>query len=78
MTTALTANGRPVRFPGTFKTDAEGDIIPPASEEQLLVFATRLIRHTRKRQHQLLHAKLNRSRLELARLCLDRTLRDLI
>jgi len=89
MTTAITTGGKRVHFPGSFATDAAGVIIPPTAEEltriaeaieprELLVFATRLVRNTRKRRWQPPHAALNRSRLELARLCFDRALRDLV
>jgi len=52
---------------------------PPAGarapdRNHLLVFADRLIRGARRRRFKASRAELNRAYLELARLCIDRTL----
>ena len=87
MTTTMTMSGKPLHFPAAIQIDADGAIEAPPREELariaeivepagLLVFTTRLIRNVRKRRHQPRHCKLNRSRLELVRLCIERALRN--
>lgn len=86
MTTVRVSGGGVLHFPpfGAI-ADSVGVIEPPAPDAlpaiaarvhptELLLFAKRLVQATRKRQRNPRWEKVNRSRLELARLCLDRAL----
>lgn len=87
MSQTLDAAGRPLFFPPSLDTDAAGVIVPrPLPElaafaaqiapEQLLPFVRRLINGTSKRKRQARWAAVNRQRLEIARMCLDRALAE--
>lgn len=86
MTTTRISGGGVLHFPpfGVLR-DAVSVIEPPAPDElpgiaaavhpaELLVFSKRLVQAAKKRQRNSRWQKVNRSRLELARLCLDRAL----
>ena len=88
MTTTTLTDGRVLHLPGMpFIVDAVSVIIAPADEDlaalaplvrldELAPFTTRLLRGVQKRRHQERYHKVNRARLELARLCIDRMLSD--
>ena len=72
-------------FPGPLTLGPDGILTAPPRERlveiaaavdanHLLVFADRLIRGVRRRRFKASRAELNRAYLELARLCIDRTL----
>ncbi len=86
MTSTTLRDGRVLRIPGTpFITDAVSVIMAPADDdlaalaplvriEDLAPFTSRLLRGVQKRRFQERYAEVNRARLELARLCIDRML----
>jgi len=85
MTTTLSTTGRAIHFPGPLTLGPDGILEAPPRERlveiaaavdpnHLLVFADRLIRGVRRRRFKASRAELNRAYLELARLCIDRTL----
>jgi len=87
MTQTLDTACRPLFFPTSMETDDAGVILArPIAElaplvetiapAQLLPFVRRLINGTAKRKRQPRWAAVNKMRLELARLCLERALRD--
>lgn len=87
MTQTLNTAGEPLFFPHTLVMDDAGVIRPrPLSElaaitadvapDQLLPFVRRLINGTNKRKRQAKWSAVNRQRLELARLCLERALNE--
>ncbi|WBO24476.1 hypothetical protein [Sphingomonas abietis] len=80
---------RPLSFPPSLQTDEAGMILPCPSDElagfaeqvapdQLLSFVRRLINVTRKRRRQIRWSAVNRQRMELARLCIERILAERI
>jgi len=87
MTQTLDTAGRPLFFPPSLETDGAGVILPRPLEElvplvdaiaanQLLPFVRRLINGTSKRKRQPRWSAVNRQRLLLARLCIDRALHE--
>lgn len=87
MTQTLDTAGRPLFFPPSLATDEAGVILPrPMSElaplvdkvapEQLFPFLRRLINGTSKRKREARWSAVNRQRLELARLCIERVIAD--
>ena len=84
MTTTLSTTGRAIHFPGPLTLGPDGILTAPPRERlveiaaavdpnHLLVFADRLIRGVRRRRFKASRAEL-KPYLELARLCIDRTL----
>ena len=87
MTHVMSEAGRPLFFPASLDTDNAGIILPRSIDElaplvdtiaaaQLLPFVRRLINGTAKRKRQPRWAAVNRQRLEVARLCIERALRE--
>ena len=87
MSQTLDAIGRPLFFPSSMETDDAGvilarpleDLAPLVAEiapNQLLPFVRRLINGTAKRKRQPRWAAVNKQRLILAKLCIDRALRE--
>ena len=87
MTQTLNTAGAPLFFPPSLAADDAGVIQPrPLSEleaitadvatDQLLPFVRRLINGTNKRKRQAKWSAVNRQRLELARLCIERALNE--
>ena len=88
MTTTTLRDGRVLHIPGVpFITDAVSVILAPADDDlaklaqlvradDLVPFSSRLIRGVKKRRFQPRYAAVNRARLELARLCIDRSLAE--
>ena len=85
MTQAMTLAGRSIFYPPSLAVDDRGLIrtlphaeLKPLAEsiapEGLMTFASRLIRNARKRRHKERWQAVNRQRLELAQLCLERAL----
>lgn len=85
MTQTLNTAGEPLFFPPSMTLNEAGEIEPrPMPElvaltaeiapDQLLLFVRRLINGTKKRRRQEKWAAVNRQRLELARLCIERVL----
>jgi hypothetical protein len=85
MTTTLSATHRAIHFPGPLNIGPDGVLVAPPRERLveiaeavdpnlLLVFSSRLIKGARRRRFKASRAALNRAYLELARLCIDRTL----
>jgi hypothetical protein len=83
MTCARSVTGAVVRFPPSLKPDASGVIRPPSSRalggiaaaispEELLRFASSLVRSARRSRDRPKWAAVNRQRQELARICVDR------
>jgi preprotein translocase subunit SecB len=89
MTQTVDIAGRPLFFPASMDTDAAGVILARPIEQiaplvasiapnQLLPFVRRLINGTSKRRRELRWSEVNRQRLEVAKLCIDRALRESI
>lgn len=87
MTTARASTGKPLHFPGSFITNAVDVIVPPNAEElariagqlapkALPLFVAGLMKSARRRRYQPRWSEMNRARLILARLCLDRMLAE--
>lgn len=87
MTQTISAAGRPLFFPPSLATDEAGVILPRPLDElapfvgdvapnQLLPFVRSLINGTSKRRRQERWAAVNRQRLLIARLCIDRMLAE--
>lgn len=88
MSSVRLKDGRVLHMPGApFIVDATRVIIPPATgdlaafvplirDDQLLLFAKRLVDGARKRRFCERHRALNRAKLELARMCIDRALAE--
>jgi hypothetical protein len=85
MTTTTSTTGRTIHFPGPLTLGPDGILTAPPRERLveiaaavdpnlLLVFATRLMKGARRKRFKASRAELNRAYLELARLCIDRTL----
>lgn len=85
MTTTRAAKGGVIHFPAAIILDSVSVIEPPPSETlpgiaeavhpaELLIFSKRLVQAARKRNRNVRWQKVNRSRIELARLCLERAL----
>lgn len=86
MTTTVLTDGRVIHIPGMpFILDSASVIAaPPADElaalvplvrpDELLPLTKRLVHHTAKRRFQEHYREVNRARLELARLCIERAL----
>jgi hypothetical protein len=85
MTTTLSITRRAIHFPGPLNLGPDGVLVAPPRERLveiaeavdpnlLLVFSSRLIKAARHRRFKASRAALNRAYLELARLCIDRTL----
>jgi hypothetical protein len=88
MTSAKTIDGKAVHFPGTLIVDSTSVIEPPPQDvlpeiaasiapDELLLFAKRLVNSARKKRNSVRWSKVNRARLELAALCLERALDDM-
>ena len=90
MTNTVLKDGRVLHIPGTpFITDSVSVIAAPADDQladlarlvrsdDLVPFSSRLIRGVKKRRFQPRYAAVNRARLELARLCIDRSLAECV
>lgn len=89
MTTTVLSTGFVFHFPGSFITDSTGAIeVPPVSEvaavvpdirdADLMPFAGRLIKGSARRRRNPRWTKANLVRLELAKLCIDRALCELL
>lgn len=88
MTTTVLADGRVLHLPGApFIVDSVSVIMPPADDElaaivplvradDLLLFTRRLVNGARRRRFNSRWRLMNRSRLELARLCIERALAE--
>ena len=87
MTQTLDAVGRPLFFPPSLTTDDAGVILPrPMAElaplvaqvapDQLFPFMRKLVNGTAKRKRQARWSAVNRQRLQMLRLCIDRALAD--
>jgi len=87
MTQTMKADGRPLFFPASLATDDAGVIIAPAADslaavahavaiEELPLFTRRLLDAARKRRFQDRYRDVNRRRLELAALCIERWLEE--
>ncbi len=88
MTTARTSGGGSLHFPpfGIIKDSVSVIEPPPAMDlrgmagailpSELLVFSRRLVQAAKRRERNPRWQKVNRARLELARLCLDRALSE--
>lgn len=87
MTQTMSVAGTPLYFPASLATGADGVIVPMPSEgladlaSQIapagaLLFAKRLIGAARKYHREPRYAAINRQRVQLARLCMDRALGD--
>jgi hypothetical protein len=85
MTTTISTTGRAIHFPGPLTLGPDGILTAPPLERLveiaenvdpnlLLVFASRLVKGARRKRFKASRAELNRAYLELARLCIDRTL----
>ena len=85
MTTTTSTTGRAIHFPGPLTLGPDGILAAPPRERLveiaaevdpnlLLMFATRLMKGARRKRFKASRAELNRAYLELARLCIDRTL----
>ena len=87
MTQALTAAGEPLYFPASLGPDPQGVIPAPTAEEMasvveaispdgLLLFLKRVVDGARKRRFNERWSEVNRSRLQLAKLLIDRALAE--
>jgi hypothetical protein len=87
VTTTVTAAGQALHFPDSLKTDDMGVIEAPPADQLpaiadsvapacLLLFAKRLIANAKKRRGCDRWRRVNQSKLVLAKLCLDRAIRD--
>lgn len=87
MSQTLDHHGKPLYFPTSLATGADGVIVPMPPEgladlasrvapDGALLFAKRLIGAARKYHREPRYAAINRQRVQLARLCLDRALGD--
>ena len=88
MTQTMSAAGKPLFFPSTYAVGDDGAILPPAPDEisrivddiaasELLLFTKRLISITKKRRRTDRYVHVNRARLVLARLCIERLEREI-
>lgn len=89
MSSVVLTDGRVLHLPGApFVTDATSTIAAPAHAElaalvplipadDLLLFTRRLVDGARKRRRDARWREVNRARLFLARLCMERALSDL-
>lgn len=89
MSQTIDAAGCPLFFPSSMDLDAQGRVMPrPLSELQpfaeaiapheLLPFVRRIINTASRRKREPKWAAVNRQRLELAKLCLDRAIAECI
>ena len=87
MTTTLSAERRPIHFPGPLVLGPDGILAAPprhrleeiataVDHDALLIFASRLVKGASRRRFKPARVELNRCYLELARLCIDRALAD--
>jgi hypothetical protein len=87
MTQTMTIAGKPLFFPSSLKTDAGGVIEPPAPDQLpgiaetvapggLLLFTMRLVRSAKNHRLSERWRGVNRSKLALAGLCLERAIRE--
>lgn len=87
MTQTIDRCGRPLFFPASMETDARGVILPrpiddlaglvdSIAPQELLPFIRKLINGTSRRRKQECWSAVNRQRLELARLCIERAMVD--
>ncbi|RZT56986.1 hypothetical protein EV283_1043 [Sphingomonas sp. BK036] len=87
MTQTISIAGTPLYFPTSLATGVDGVIVPMSPEsfvelasrvapDGALLFAKRLIGAARKYHRELRYAAINRQRVQLAKLCLDRALGD--
>ena len=88
MSSVSLTDGRVLHVPGApFILDATSVIIAPAAGDlaavvplirydQLLLFAKRLVDGARKRRFSERHREVNRAKLELARMCIERALSE--
>lgn len=89
MTQTMSAAGRPLFFPASYAVGDDGAIVPPAPDEisrivdaiatdELLLFTKRLISTAKKRRRADRYVHVNRARLALARLCIERAEREIV
>lgn len=89
MSQTLDTFGRPLFFPSSLATDEAGVIVPRPIDElaafaagiapdQLLPFLRRLVNSTSHRKRQARWAAVNRLRMEIARLCIDRVMAEVL
>lgn len=87
MTQTMSAAGRPLYFPASLGPDPQGVIPAPPPEELahiaqavapdgLMLFTKRLVDGARKRRFSHRWCEVNRSRLHLAQLCIERALAE--
>lgn len=87
MTQTMSVAGRPLFFPASYATGDDGAIVPPQPEEltrivdeiaphEILLFTKRLIATAKKRKRGIRYQHVNRARLALARLCIERVERE--
>lgn len=85
MTQAMSVAGTPLYFPASLATGDDGLIVPmppdhladlasQVAPDGALLFAKRLIGAARKYHREPRYAAINRQRVQLARLCLDRVI----
>ena len=87
MTTTRARSGEPLHFPSPFIVDDDGHLVPP-SDHDLAAFAAEIAPKglplfvrglgmgARRRRYQPRWSAMNRARLQLARLCIDRMLAE--
>ena len=87
MTQTLDHARKPIFFPPSLPLDPAGTIEPPpfidlpaiaaaVHPDELMLFTRRLVASAKKRSRTERYHRLNRRRLELARLCIDRILAE--
>jgi hypothetical protein len=87
MTQAMTVANRPLFFPASLDTNEAGVILPRSRDElaplvdtiahnQLLPLVRKLVNGTNKRKREVRWSAVNRERLELMRLCVDRLIAE--
>jgi hypothetical protein len=88
VTQTISTAGTPLYFPASLATGVDGLIVPMPPEglmdlasrvapDGALLFAKRLIGAARKYHREARYTAINRQRVQLARLCLDRALGDM-
>ena len=87
MTSTRSMEGKGLHFPPSFTVDDYGVIVVPPEEtlpaiaaavepSDLIFFAQRLIKGTRRKRHLLRWSRVNEQRMILARLCLARAIAE--
>lgn len=85
MSQTIDSAGRPLFFPASMDLDADGHVMPRPLEElasfaeaiaphEILPFVRRLINTASRRKREPKWEAVNRQRLELAKICIDRAL----